>query len=276
VLSIDGVRLHALLPAYLRRTSIGLRIVFLGAVLYCLGAGTMFVANRIPSVGPFGLEPERLTLMVIGVAVMAAVVLGMLGILAGWLMATSRPPFVTRKLRSRGITQRGIIAILLALVCFVVVALAGTGGMATPFAIGAGLAGVVLVAGFVLFYFGSLMYMRGLAGWIPDRLIGRLVTAQLIIVLSAIVISISAVIFKEIVSPDFIIALMMLIVMVLYVSLWILYMWTTHRLSSQFRRALRKGAELEAEADRLATGATVAGQARGQTPGAPPTVPAGD
>jgi hypothetical protein len=260
-LSIDGVRLHALLPAYLRRTSIGLGIVFLGAVLCSLSAGTMSAVEYADPQWEEWMHYDGAgSSELFWNAAVVAAGFGVPGILAGWLIATARPPLVAQKLRSRGILRRSGLAIGLALAWFVVMELSGARGMDSPLVIGG------IFAGLMMFYFSSLAYMCALAAWIPDPFFSRLVYAQCVVVLLIFVCMVAGILIGEGDFPntnDRPVEMilngdagppMICFAVVLYIGLWILYTFTTHQLWMHFRWALREGAAREAEAERLAAG----------------------
>ncbi|MCA9295570.1 MAG: hypothetical protein KC983_03615 [Phycisphaerales bacterium] len=264
-LSIDGVRLVALMPSYLRKTAAGLLIVFIGTLLYCISAVTMYGFRFVGATGPLGAPNVNIQIIALVVFIVAG--LGFICILSGWMIATSKAPHVAKKIRSRGITQRGVVAIAASLVCFIAVSLLGVGGMGMPFVIGSTVAGLIMLAGFVLMYFGSLSYMRALADWIPDRLIERLVYVQIVVALAMILIAIVVVILGQFIPiNDAQIEPYLILWMIVYAGMWILYLFTTYRLWSQFRRAIRDGAVLEAEAERLATTVSVSGGSSGVAP----------
>jgi hypothetical protein len=220
-------------------------MVFFGALMLLLSVVLMYAFGSYQYVGPLRSGPDGI-LAVIMFLVRAEAGLGLLGVLVGWLLATSRPPFVARKLHSRRITRCGVIATGVSLACFIMATVAGVAGGMGPFLIGRGLAVLLMFAGIVLFYIGSLVYMYALSTWIPDPLTGLLVYIQFVVgSVAGMIVGLEmfhGVFGSRLTNGD----TTARCAGVLYVGMWILYTYMTHRLWSQFRMALRDGAARDA------------------------------
>ncbi|MCA9295571.1 MAG: zinc ribbon domain-containing protein [Phycisphaerales bacterium] len=257
-LSLNGIRLGALDPRYLRGISVGARLMFIGGttagVLMLMVIALLLLRTRlfIPVTTRLLNHTETMiTILAIAHAVAA------MCFYFGWIGATRPAPHIQQRSAARRATRSAACIMSGACIFVPIVFLMGRGNPAFILVFGSALLLLTVAISNIVLFYSSLMYIRVMSHLMPDKVLFERAGFQMIItpmvVVMFMVIALAPIgYYAEFEFGVWAARIKWALFIGVYALAWILYIRVAHRFSRAIRQAIGDSLVLDAEAERLA------------------------